>query len=77
MDARPDGEWYLHLLGPTSPTWTGATRRCVAEFESILRFWLDRGVDGFRMDVAHALFKEPRGCPTPAPASTRTRRATT
>ena len=31
----------------------------VAEFESILRFWLDRGVDGFRIDVAHGLAKDP------------------
>ena len=30
-----------------------------AEFESILRFWLDRGVDGFRIDVAHGLAKDP------------------
>ena len=42
---------------PSSPTSTGSTPRSRAEFESILRFWLDRGVDGFRVDVAHGLIK--------------------
>ena len=35
----------------------GATPRCATEFAAILRFWLDRGVDGFRVDVAHGLVK--------------------
>ena len=42
---------------PSSPTSTGTTRPCRTSFDEILRFWLDRGVDGFRIDVAHALFK--------------------
>ena len=41
-----------------SPTSTGTTREVRAEFVDILRFWLDRGVDGFRVDVAHGLVKE-------------------
>ena len=53
----PDGQWYLHLFSPGQPDldWTHPEVR--EEFESILRFWLDRGVDGFRVDVAHALAK--------------------
>ncbi len=53
------GQWYLHLFDPGQPDldWTNAEVH--AEFESILRFWLDRGVDGFRIDVAHGLAKDP------------------
>ena len=53
------GQWYLHLFDATQPDldWTNPEVR--AEFESILRFWLDRGVDGFRVDVAHGLVKAP------------------
>ena len=42
---------------PSSPTSTGTTRPSRDEFRSILRFWLDMGVDGFRIDVAHGLVK--------------------
>lgn len=54
-----DGQWYLHLFDATQPDldWTNPHVR--AEFEDILRFWLDRGVDGFRVDVAHGLVKAP------------------
>ena len=55
----PDGEWYLHLFAPEQPDLNWADPRIPAEFERILRFWLDRGVDGFRIDVAHAMAKEP------------------
>ncbi|HWB38083.1 MAG TPA: alpha-amylase family glycosyl hydrolase, partial [Rugosimonospora sp.] len=53
----PDGSWYLHLFDPGQPdlNWDNADVR--AEFESVLRFWLDRGVDGFRIDVAHGMVK--------------------
>jgi len=53
----PAGDWYLHLFDPTQPDldWTSPEVR--AEFESILRFWFDQGVDGFRIDVAHGLIK--------------------
>ncbi|GAB2577850.1 alpha-glucosidase [Paractinoplanes abujensis] len=56
----PDGQWYLHLFAPAQPDldWTSAEVR--DEFHSILRFWLDRGVDGFRIDVAHGLAKDPQ-----------------
>jgi alpha-glucosidase len=57
-DGTP-GQWYLHLFDPKQPDldWTNA--EVVAEFESVLRFWLDRGIDGFRIDVAHGLAKDP------------------
>ena len=53
------GQWYLHIFAPEQPdlNWDNAEVR--AEFESILEFWLDRGVDGFRIDVAHAMIKAP------------------
>ncbi|MFL6125232.1 glycoside hydrolase family 13 protein [Actinophytocola sp.] len=52
-----DGEWYLHLFAPEQPDLNWRDPRVRAEFEDILRFWLDRGVDGFRIDVAHGLVK--------------------
>jgi alpha-glucosidase len=57
-DHTPE-QWYLHLFAPEQPDldWTNPEVR--AEFESILRFWLDRGIDGFRIDVAHGLAKDP------------------
>jgi alpha-glucosidase len=53
-----DGDWYLHLFAPEQPdlNWDNPVVR--AEFLDILRFWLDLGVDGFRVDVAHGLIKE-------------------
>ena len=53
------GQWYLHLFDPKQPDLDWTNPEVVAEFESILRFWLDRGVDGFRIDVAHGLAKDP------------------
>jgi alpha-glucosidase len=52
-----DGEWYLHLFDSSQPDLNWADPRVHAEFESILRFWFDRGVDGFRIDVAHGMVK--------------------
>jgi alpha-glucosidase len=53
-----DGEWYLHLFDTSQPdlNWDLAEVRDM--FTDVLRFWLDRGVDGFRVDVAHGLIKE-------------------
>ena len=56
-DGRP-GEWYLHLFDVEQPDLNWG-RDVHEEFESILRYWFDRGVDGFRIDVANALFKHP------------------
>ncbi|WP_433284961.1 glycoside hydrolase family 13 protein [Pseudonocardia sp. CA-142604] len=55
-DGRP-GEWYLHLFDAAQPDFNWSDPRVQEEFESILRFWFDRGVDGFRIDVAHGLVK--------------------
>ena len=54
-----DGQWYLHIFDTKQPDLNWENPQVRAEFESILRFWLDRGVDGFRVDVAHGLIKEP------------------
>ncbi|MBC7559024.1 MAG: glycoside hydrolase family 13 protein [Dermatophilaceae bacterium] len=53
-----DGQWYLHLFDPKQPDFNWDNPQVRAEFEDVLRFWLDRGVDGFRVDVANALIKE-------------------
>ncbi len=55
----PDGQWYLHLFAPEQADLNWENPEVRAEFEDILRFWLDRGVDGFRIDVAHGLIKQP------------------
>ncbi|MCM0677396.1 glycoside hydrolase family 13 protein [Micromonospora phytophila] len=52
-----DGQWYLHLFDPAQPDLNWRHPQVRAEFEDVLRFWLDRGVDGFRIDVAHGMIK--------------------
>ncbi|MEW2376420.1 glycoside hydrolase family 13 protein [Micromonospora sp. NPDC047812] len=52
-----DGQWYLHLFDPAQPDLNWRHPEVRAEFEGVLRFWLDRGVDGFRIDVAHGMIK--------------------
>jgi alpha-glucosidase len=59
---EPDGslgEWFLHLYSSRQPDFNWDNAEIRAEFESILRFWFDRGVDGFRIDVADGLVKDP------------------
>jgi len=58
----PDGQWYLHLFAAEQPDLNWEHPDVPADLERTLRFWLDRGVDGFRIDVAMALAK-PRGLP--------------
>ncbi|WP_448317570.1 glycoside hydrolase family 13 protein [Streptomyces sp. CO7] len=57
-DGTP-GEWYLHLFAPEQPDFNWDHPAVNDEFRSILRFWLDMGVDGFRIDVAHGMVKAP------------------
>jgi alpha-glucosidase len=51
------GQWYLHLFAPEQPDLNWWNPAVPKEFERILKFWLDKGVDGYRIDVASALFK--------------------
>ncbi|HEX3788010.1 MAG TPA: alpha-amylase family glycosyl hydrolase [Pseudonocardiaceae bacterium] len=59
---NPDGtagDWYLHLFAPEQPDFNWANPKVRHEFEEILRFWFDRGVDGVRIDSAALLTKDP------------------
>ncbi|MEO8744681.1 MAG: alpha-amylase family glycosyl hydrolase [Candidatus Dormiibacterota bacterium] len=51
------GQWYLHLFAPEQPDLNWWNPEVPAAFEGFVKFWLDRGADGFRIDVAAALFK--------------------
>jgi alpha-glucosidase len=70
------GEYFLHLFAPEQPDLDWHNPQVQADFEEILSFWLYRGVDGFRIDVAHALFKdkllldEPAGVSIARPGAT-------
>ena len=57
LDER-SGEYYLHLFDSGQPDVNWRNPELHTEWERILRFWLDRGVDGFRIDVAHGLYKQ-------------------
>ena len=52
------GQWYLHLFAVEQPDLNWENPEVVSHLEDVLKFWLDRGVDGFRIDVAHGMFKE-------------------
>src|SRR5690606_12132946 len=56
-DGTP-GQWYYHLFAAEQPDFDWGNLEVLADFERILRFWLDRGVDGFRIDVSDALIKD-------------------
>jgi alpha-glucosidase len=62
----PTGQWYLHLFDSSQPDLDWTDREVHEELLRVLRFWLDRGVDGFRIDVAHALYKNPTLADLPA-----------
>ncbi|MEA5052000.1 MAG: glycoside hydrolase family 13 protein, partial [Propionicimonas sp.] len=55
-DGRP-GQWYFHAFDPSQPDFDWRNPEVAAEFSGVLRFWYDRGVDGFRIDVAHGMVK--------------------
>jgi alpha-glucosidase len=60
------GQWYLHLFAVGQPDLNWENEEVREYMRTTLRFWLDRGVDGFRIDVAHGLVKEP-GLPDEQP----------
>lgn len=53
----PDGQWYMHLFTKEQPDFNWDNPEVNKYFLDVLRFWSDRGVDGYRIDVAHALKK--------------------
>jgi alpha-glucosidase len=67
---EPD-QWYLHLFDQGQPDLSWESDEVRAEFEAILRFWFDLGLDGFRIDVAHGLHKDPHLPDVPAAADPR------
>lgn len=59
---EPDGsagQWYLHIFDESQPDVNWEHPDVASEFDDVMRFWLDRGAAGFRIDVAHSLVKEP------------------
>jgi alpha-glucosidase len=52
------GEWYLHIFDPRQPDLDWWNEDVRAEFDDILRFWFERGIAGFRIDVAHGIVKD-------------------
>ena len=57
-DGRP-GQWYLHLFDAGQPDWNWRDPDIPPMFARVIRFWLDHGAGGLRVDVAHGLFKDP------------------
>ncbi|WP_415830297.1 alpha-amylase family glycosyl hydrolase [Kibdelosporangium persicum] len=55
----PDGQWYLHLFTPQQPDLNWTNTDVADDFDATLRFWLDRGFAGVRIDVAGGLAKDP------------------
>jgi alpha-glucosidase len=54
-----DAEWYLHLFATEQPDLNWTHPEVAQAFDDVLGFWFDRGVDGFRIDVANAMAKDP------------------
>jgi alpha-glucosidase len=55
-DGTP-GQWYLHIFDSTQPDFDWSNPAVADMFDDVLRFWLDRGAAGFRIDVAHGMVK--------------------
>ncbi|HYM51288.1 MAG TPA: alpha-amylase family glycosyl hydrolase [Candidatus Limnocylindrales bacterium] len=63
------GQYYLHSFDPAQPDLNWRNPEVVLEFDHILRFWFDRGVAGFRIDVAHGMIKDRLLRDNPEPAA--------
>lgn len=61
-------QWYLHSFDASQPDFNWRNPQVADYFADVLRFWFDRGVDGFRIDVAHMLVKHPDLPDWPYPA---------
>jgi alpha-glucosidase len=59
LDPGGSGQYYCHLFLPEQPDLNWANPKVMEEFAAILRCWCERGADGFRIDVAHGLTKDP------------------
>jgi alpha-glucosidase len=64
----PDGQWYLHLFDVSQPDFNWDNPEVAAMFDDVLVTWFDRGIDGFRIDVAHGMAKA-AGLPDVAPGA--------
>ncbi|WP_328701912.1 glycoside hydrolase family 13 protein [Aestuariimicrobium ganziense] len=53
-----DGQFYLHMFDVAQPDWNWDNPEVIDDFHTTLRFWSDRGVDGFRVDVANLMVKD-------------------
>jgi oligo-1,6-glucosidase len=65
---KESGEYYLHLFSKKQPDLNWENESVRKEVHDIMRFWLDRGIDGFRMDVINLISKKP-GLPLSDPGS--------
>ncbi|TGN66767.1 alpha-glucosidase [Nocardioides eburneiflavus] len=75
-DGRTPRQWYLHLFAPEQPDLNWDDEGVREAFDDVLRFWLERGVDGFRLDAAPAMAKVPGYPPFDYPDPTRFETAT-
>jgi alpha-glucosidase len=70
-DGTP-GQWYLHMFTPWQPDFDWTNSDVIEHFDDMLRFWFDRGVEGFRVDAVTVTGKEPglpdAGLPSPEKA---------
>ncbi|PBC40274.1 alpha-amylase [Rhodococcus sp. ACPA4] len=60
-DGKPE-QWYLHIFAKEQPDLNWDNPEVFEDLAKTLRFWLSRGIDGFRIDVAHGMAK-PEGLP--------------
>ena len=61
---EPSGDYYLHLFSRKQPDLDWENPEVRQAVYAMMRWWVDRGVDGFRMDVINLISKDPRSCPT-------------